>query len=287
VVAQTEPLRQVSHSSPSGPPAPPPSQPAVGAALPPIRYVNSPQVFLDYSVGQVGPSGVSEVQAFITQDNGTNWQPWAQVHHVGQPTEVDPSKGPDTLRRMTLQVDLPGEGLYGMFLVVKSGVGKSKPPPAKGTPPQVRFEVDLEEPKGNLYAPEIVPGSKDAVVLFWDASDRNLTDTPISLEWAEHPNGPWEGIGPPELPNDGRFVWSVPPKTPPMVYLRLRIRDRAGNVGHAQSDRPISIDLHTPEVVEVNVSQTSRPGTPEPMPSNPPVSPPPTVPLTVRPTQSP
>ncbi len=251
-------LQTVSNSSPA---APPQARPAGAPALPPLTYTNSMQVMVEYRVGQVGHSGISEVQVYLTEDDGQHWVDWPQARAVGQPTEVDPSKGKELLRH-TLQVDLPHEGVFGLYLVVKSGVGKCKPPPQSGvTPPQIRFAVDLQPPEAKLYAPEIVPDKKDAVLLIWEAHDQNLTDTPIALEWAESPNGPWEGIGPPELPNTaGRYTWQVPSRVPPQVYLRLRVRDRAGNVGVAQSERPVDIDLNTPSVDEVQPVPASRQG---------------------------
>jgi hypothetical protein len=271
VVASTSAKTEVVRTgNTTTPPPPPPSsgQRAPGApASPQLCYSNSTQVFLDYRVGQVGLSGVSEVQVYITQDEGENWQPWSRVQHVGQPTELDPSKGQEILR--TLQVDLPGEGVYGLYLVVKSGVGKCKPPPTPRTPPQIRFEVDLTKPEANLFEPDIVPDKKDSVVLIWEAHDRNLTAAPIAIEWAEHPNGPWNGIGPAELPNTpSRYVWNVPEKVPAMVYLRLRVRDRAGNVGVAQTAEPVNLDLNTP-VVNGVAARSSLPGdqgTPQPNP---------------------
>jgi hypothetical protein len=243
--------------------------------LPPLSYSNKPQVLVEYHVSEVGISFISEVQVYLTRDDGQSWEKWAAAQAVGQPVEVDASKGTDTYKH-TLQVDLPGEGIYGIYLVVMSGVGKCQPPPQNGVSlPMIRFEVDTQPPYARLFLPEVVLDSRDAVLLSWEALDRNLTDTPICLEWAEHPNGPWEGIGPPELPNTpSRYTWKVPPKTPPSVFLRVRVRDRAGNVNLAQSKDLIPIDLNTPKVQFVQPGQTKQnsggpqvvPGSVQPVP---------------------
>ena len=43
------------------------------------------------------------------------------------------------------------------------------------------------------------------------------------------------------LPNDGSYHWRVEPHVPQQVYLRLEVRDKAGNVGVHQLREPINV----------------------------------------------
>jgi hypothetical protein len=49
----------------------------------------------------------------------------------------------------------------------------------------------------------------------------------------------------------------VPEDTPPKVYLRLSVRDTAGNVAVAQTPQPVLIDLTEPEVGNVRLRTSS------------------------------
>jgi hypothetical protein len=83
------------------------------------------------------------------------------------------------------------------------------------------------------------------VVLTWKAQDRNLGDLPITMEWAGQEIGPWREIAA-NLPNSGRHSWQLPSDLPERVYLRLRVRDRAGNEGVAATGQPVTVDLSEP-----------------------------------------
>ena len=149
----------------------------------------------------------------------------------------------------------PKEGVtYGFYLVVKSKAGLGKPAPKSGDTPQVRVEVDTRPPTASLYAPQPDSARHDGLVLIWKAEDRNLAANPITLEWAAQRDGRWEPIGEPHLPNTGRYTWQVPDNIPPKVYLRLTVRDTAGNSAVAQTPEPILIDLTVPEITNVGLS---------------------------------
>ena len=38
------------------------------------------------------------------------------------------------------------------------------------------------------------------------------------------------------LPKTGKYIWAITEKVPPKVYLKLTVRDIAGNVAVAQTD---------------------------------------------------
>jgi hypothetical protein len=240
------------------PAAPPAAARPAQSTLPALQYVNNRQVTLEYDVTKFGPSGVSNVDVYVTRDDGRSWQPWGAVQNVSLPAPND-LKGPAAALRRSLTVDLPAEGVYGFYLVVKSGVGLGKPPPQGGTLPQVRIELDVTPPKADLYQLQPEPSRRDALLVSWEVSDRNLAAHPVTLEWAERRDGRWEQIATdlPALPS--RFTWQLPPGgIPPRVYLRLTVRDNAGNVSVAETPEPVLVDLNEPEITSVNVGKPSR-----------------------------
>lgn len=239
---------------------PTPAMPLAGGvptrgALPGLQIVNKKEVKLGFDVAKFGPSGLGTVEVYMTTDEGATWQkaPGEPVVSLPLPAEVkagSPVRG-------TVAVQLPRDGqTYGFYLVVKSRAGLSKAPPRPGDAPQVRIEVDSTQPSAELYAPQADTARRDSLVLLWKAEDRNLAATPVSLEWSASPGGPWEFIGEPQLPNTGRYTWTVPERTPPKVYLKLTVRDTAGNVAVAQTPDPVLIDLSVPEVGGVSVVNT-------------------------------
>jgi hypothetical protein len=246
-INQTPPDRAMtSNAAPVPPPAPTRGQ------LPPLKIVNTKQTKLGFEVARFGPSGLSTVDVYVSEDEGATWtkapgDPLPSLPLSPEVNNQSPVKG-------TVTVQLPSEGkVYGFYLVVKSRAGLGKPPPAPGAAPHVRLECDTTQPSAELYQPEADPARGASLVLKWKAEDRNLAQNPISIEWSAGANGPWEFIGDAQLPNTGRFTWQVRPNIPPKVYLRLTVRDTAGNVAIAATPEPVLIDLTVPEVGGVQV----------------------------------
>ena len=166
--------------------------------------------------------------------------------------------------RRSLKVDLPGEGVYGLYLVVKSGAGLGKAAPKNGDFPQLRVEVDTTAPLANLFQPKPDASQQNVLVLTWSASDRNLAPNPITLEWTEDNKGAWKSIAR-DLPNTGShplppgttgsYGWTLPAGIPPKVYLRLVARDKAGNFAVAETSEPVNVDLSQPEVISLSLSR--------------------------------
>src|SRR5262249_20139811 len=216
-------------------------------ALPPLQITNKRQAKLGFEVTRFGPSGLGGVDVYITTDEGATWEKAPADPNVTLPVSPE-VKGAGPLRG-SVTVNLPRDGvIYGFCLVVKSRAGLGKPPPRPGDAPQLRIEVDSTSPTAELYAPQADPGRRDALILAWKAEDRNLDSNPVSLEWAPKREGPWEFIGEPKLPNTGRYTWTVPDRIPPKVFLKLTVRDSAGNVAVAQTGEPVLIDLTVPEI---------------------------------------
>ena len=205
------------------------------------HVINSPQITLDYRVDRVGPSGVGAVDLYLTEDEGRTWRRYAE----------------DTDLQPPMVVNLPGEGVFGLRLVVTSKAGLGRRPPQEGDTPDMRVEVDTTAPVVKLYRPEPYKGRRDAIVLTWQASDdRNLATSPITLQWAERPDGEWKTIAT-DLTNSGRHVWTVGPNMV-RVYLRVVARDMAGNQGFDETADPILVDLTEPEAKILGISSGVR-----------------------------
>jgi len=214
-----------------------------------VVMVNHRRVKMACEVGKCGPSGISSVELYMTRDDGLTWKRMeCEFTSDTQNGEVDPG----VLRRQ-VSVNLPEDGSYGFYLIAKSGAGLSEPAPRSGDTQHVRVKIDTQLPLADLYKPEEDPVHKDALLLRWKASDENLTATPISLQWAERSSGPWNSIGPEQMPNTGSYSWITPTNIPPQVYLRLTVRDTAGNVNVAETPEPVLIDLFHPKVSGIKI----------------------------------
>jgi hypothetical protein len=213
--------------------------------LPALQVVKSKQVTIEYALDKVGPSGVGMVELWLTQDDGQTWRRYAEDPDVHAPTPNG---------RYQRMVELPGEGVFGISLVVRSRAGLGKAPPRRGDLPQMRIEVDTTPPTAQLFVPAPEPNHRDALVLSWEARDPNHTSLaakPITLQWAER-KGEWKNIAL-NLPNTGRYVWHLPSNLPDRVYLRLIARDTAGNEGVAETAEPQLVDLSEPEGTIVGI----------------------------------
>ena len=97
-------------------------------AFPPLRpemselyYTNEPQVTVDYEVDH-GPSGISKIEVYLTQDDGRTWLKWQEL------TPNDLHKGePMKSNSVPVTVRLPDrEGTFGYCLIPYSGAQMSQ-----------------------------------------------------------------------------------------------------------------------------------------------------------------
>lgn len=202
------------------------------------QFVNSTHISLDYRVEQLGPSGVGKVEVWITRDNGQIWSRLCEDPH----------------RRSPVECELPGEGLYGVSLVVSNGNGVGDPVPARGDAPDVWIEVDTTRPTANLLAVRPGTGADAGCLVFsYEAHDKNLGAAPIHLFYATRRDGPW-------LPvvrgaaNDGSYRWTAPRDAGPEFYFRLEVIDLAGNVARSDLAERVLVDVSRPRAKVVGVS---------------------------------
>lgn len=227
--------------------APPPAHetppPIHGPAEHERRLVNSKRVNLNYELKDVGPSGVSVVELWYTID-GRSWNKYP-VKFGENPTEKN------------ISFDVVGEGLYGLTLVAKSGVGLGERPPQLGDRPQIWIEVDLTRPEVKLQSVIVGQGAdKGKLFISWAAKDKNMHKEPITLSYAESATGPWTPIAS-KIANTGRYTWVMPEPVPYQFLVKIEAADQAGNNGEAITDAMVKVDLSQPKVKILGVEPAS------------------------------
>jgi hypothetical protein len=213
-----------------------------------IRLVNSKRIGLNYEIKDKGPSGVSVVELWYTQDaGGRAWQKYREETGDPHPPFI---------------VEVNGEGLYGFTLIVRSGVGLGERPPQVGDQPQVWVEVDLTKPIVRLGSVDVGRGpDAGRLTITWTATDKNLGRQPITLSYAEQAGGPWTPIAA-NIENTGRYIWQMPSGVPYRFHVRVEATDRAGNSASAETATPVIVDLAQPKGVILNVDPIT--GNPNP-----------------------
>jgi hypothetical protein len=208
-------------------------------ALPALRYVNRPKIILEYELSKVGRSGIGSVVLWWTRNDGVSWESYG--------SDLGP-QGHAPVGKQQATVELPGEGVYGFRLVVRSKAGLGTPTPQPGDIPDIRVEVDMTPPEVQLLAPIPDPRQPGALLIKWLAKDRNnnLTPNPVTLEYAKSLDGPWIPIKA-DLPNTGRYSWLLSGDIPGEVFIRVRVKDLASNESIAVTPEPQFVDLSEPE----------------------------------------
>jgi hypothetical protein len=210
-------------------------QPGAGAAS--LRLVNSKRFNLNYEIKDKGPSDVSVVELWYTPD-GRNWQLYRK--EAPNPPFV---------------VEVTSEGRYGFTLIARSGVGLGERPPQLGDAPQLWVEVDVTKPVVRLLGADVDRASDMRnLTIVWSASDKNFGRQPITLSYAEQPDGNWTVIDKTE--NTGRYVWQMPQGVPYRFYVRVTATDLAGNAGVAQTQTAVIVDLSKPKARILDVNPT-------------------------------
>jgi hypothetical protein len=198
-------------------------------------------------VDDAGPSGPASVELWITQDGGRTWI----------------RRGDDPDRASPMEVDLGGEGTYGLCLVARSAAGLGDQPPAPGDPPQSWVEVDATPPIVQLDPPQVGTGPNSGkVAISWRATDLHLGAKPISIFWrADQPGAGWQPLAE-GLENTGRFIWAVPPTVPPRFHIRVEAVDSVGHRGGAETTDTgaVVIDRSRPRSRIIGLDPNARSG---------------------------
>jgi hypothetical protein len=226
------PENAVWSSSTSGGREPAPQPPAALAAGPIFeslqkiaRHSRARQFQLEYDIDAIGPEGVRSVELWITGDGGTTWRR----------VSIDEDQ------RSPMDVAVDSEGIFGFRIRVVSNEGLSAREPRRGDPADMWINVDTTSPTASLTAaPYGTAEDAGRLVIQWQASDANLALRPVRLSYSPQPNGPWTTIED-GIRNEGQYLWKPALDTPELIYLRLEVRDEAGNVTVDQPNHPVDI----------------------------------------------
>ncbi len=195
-----------------------------------FKAVKSHRFEINYRIDDVGPSGVSSVELFITQNNGQKWFKY----------------GDDADKQSPFVVEVPEDGIYGFAIRVRSGAGLADEPPQSNEEPSIVLVVDRTPPVVQLAPVQQGAGGQlNRINISWRVTDDNPSDKPISLSYSANPNGPWEPICSWQQ-DTGSYAWSVNQGVPSRLYIRVVARDAAGNHSYVDTPQPILVDLSKP-----------------------------------------
>ena len=138
-----------------------------------------------------------------------------------------------------------GEGLYGFTIVFQNGNGFGGFAPREGDVPEIWVGVDLTPPNAKITGADTGRDAGELVVR-WEAQDELLDPRPIALSFGERVAGPWAAIAA-GLENTGQYAWRLDNRVPNQIFLRIEVRDEAGNIGQFINPEPISLDLQRPQ----------------------------------------
>jgi hypothetical protein len=229
------------------------------------KIINTTHASVDYRIDTVGPSGVGRVDVYMSPDKGQSWNKIAE----------------DMDKRSPVEIDLPGEGLYGIRMAISNGIGFGGKAPKSGDRPSFFIEVDATSPFVQLQPTEMVPNT-GAIDIRWTATDNNIAPEPVSIFYRTRPDGTWQAVAR-NVKNDGAYRWTFPRDIGAQFFLKLEVADMAGNVTKVETPTPILLDMTEPEATLVDVTGIQNPGVPggqqpqQPTSSQPPLSQPPIV----------
>ncbi len=214
------------------------------APAPPI-LVASPRFGLQYEVEDAGPNGPAAVELYVTTDGGRTWF----------------SRGEDADKRSPFQVDLGGEGTFGLKLVARSAANQGDQPPNPGELPRTVVEVDSTGPDVKLDPPKVV-GNR--ALLTWHAKDPHPAPRSVMISVrSDAPDGHWQSITPAPIENNGHFTWVLPARCPPRIHFRVDVLDALGNRGHAETIEmgAVLVDRTRPRGRILGLDPSTRDGT--------------------------
>ncbi len=177
-----------------------------------IQFVKVRQftIPLDYSSGK---ENLKQSQLFVSSDQGRTWLPYGTA--------------PPTQRGFVFSTDR--DGCYWFVVQSENRTGRLMPASLDGVQPSLKVVIDTKPPVVTLQAQ--TPRGNE-VGVSWDIQDENpelfLADA-VRLEYRQAGNTNWIPL--PVTPQLHQYYWN--PQTTALVEVRLRARDRAGNVGEA------------------------------------------------------
>jgi hypothetical protein len=186
---------------------------------------------LDYDVEAVGPEGIAEVELWGTSDGGKTWAKWGTDPDHTSPMEVEVSR----------------ETAYGFRVVIVGKNGLVGNRPSSGDEADIWIEIDVTKPTARITTAAYGSGEHSGELdIRWEAGDQHLGPRPITLSFSDRPDGKFTTIAA-GLPNSGQYFWQFDPRSPRQIYVKLEVRDDAGNVAVDQLADPINVEGLTPK----------------------------------------
>ena len=206
------------------------------------RQIVNNQVFnIDYRVDDVGTSGVSSVELFVTENNGRDWFLYGNDADLQTPFEVDTR----------------GEGTFGFAVRARNGLGFSQPAPQPGEQPNIVVTVDKTAPLVEMGRPQVVMSNGGKIRIAWRTSEPNPSDTPVRLEYSASNSGPWTPLFDWQV-DQGGYEMPIQSGMPQSIHFRLLARDVAGNVTASQTNQPVLVDQRRPTARLLRVQPVSN-----------------------------
>jgi hypothetical protein len=205
------------------------------------QLVNSPLFDIAYQIDDLGPSGIGSVDLYVTEDNGQHWFRYGSDQDLQSP----------------FQVDVQGEGTFGFVIRVRNGLGFSAAPPQPGELPEIVVVVDQTAPQIQFPEPQVQTLEQGFVHLSWSVQEPANQAVMVRLEQSTSPSGQWTPVF--DWRRDpGQFQWPIRPGVPQSVYFRILAKDSAGNIGTAQTPRPVLIDQKRPTARVLRVQPVTQ-----------------------------
>ncbi len=192
----------------------------------PLRLSTSRRFAWDYEIQRRDADDQPvQVELWSTRDGGITWQ----------------RAGIDTDGVSPIDVSLPAAGLYGFRLEITADDAHAAVAPPSGTPPETWVAVDDLPPEVDLEAVATGgPNGGMGIEIHYTTRDELLAPGSVKISFSPHAAGPWSTIAS-GLDVEGSHRWQPDRAAPPRAFIRVEVRDVAGNTGHAVTPEPVTV----------------------------------------------
>ena len=168
-----------------------------------------------------GQLPITAAELWYTADGGASWQ------------KAPARSGPDMAAANPAVFRAPGEGVFGLYLVLTSPAGRT-PLPATGDPAHRWVRFDHTPPVVKLLAagPDAHFHLSRELDLRWTVEDASLPDRPVSIHYRGRGDRSYQ-LAQESLAATGQIRWTVPVEVTGRITLKISAVDRAGNRGLA------------------------------------------------------
>jgi hypothetical protein len=159
-----------------------------------------------------------------------------------------------------MEVEVSREAAYGFRVVIVGKNGLVGNRPGSGDEADIWIEIDATLPVARIttaaYGTDEHSGELD---IRWDAQDEHLGPRPVTLSFSDRADGRYTTIAA-GLPNTGQYFWKFDPRSPRQIYLKLEVRDEAGNIAVDTLADPINVEGLTPKGRIRSLTPAADPG---------------------------